>query len=100
MHETIMRLSSAEVAASRQRWTAQLPKLHEWSVDIVSQKVMNQPMGHHLEATIADGLDDFASFFSVGDLELLLEEDGCLLVGGANDTSDEDMVGWIRSRMQ
>jgi hypothetical protein len=57
-------------------------------------------MRHHLEATVADGLDDLAALLDVGNLELLLEEDRGLLIGRLDDPSDEDMVRRRRRRVQ
>jgi len=51
-----------------------------------------EAMSHHLESTCTHGIHDLSTFLKVSDLELLLEEDGCLLVGGLDDSLDEDMV--------
>jgi hypothetical protein len=58
------------------------------------------PMRHHLEATVADGLDDLAALLDVCNLELLLEEDRGLLIGRLDDPGDEDMVRRRRRRVQ
>lgn len=49
-------------------------------------------MSHHLEAPGTDSIDDLGSFFEVGNLELLLEKDGRLLVRGLDNARNEDMV--------
>ena len=47
------------------------------------------PVSHHLETLGTDGVHYLGSLFSIGDLEFLLEEDRCLLVGGLDYTCDE-----------
>lgn len=94
MQATILRRSSALEAASRQRWTAQLPKLpSELDVDKEMEIHEHEPMGHHLETTSTDSVHDLTALFSVRNLQLLLQEDGGLLVGRFDNSSNEDMVG-------
>jgi len=42
---------------------------------------VSEAIGHHLEALGSNGVDDLGALSGIGDLELLLKEDGCLLVG-------------------
>ncbi len=81
MQPTILRLSSALAVASRQRWTAQLPKLCKGLEKIgMMGSEMCVPMSHHLETASAYRVDNFGTLVRVGDLELLLQKDGRLLV--------------------
>lgn len=50
-------------------------------------------MGHHLETTSTNSVHDLTALFSVCDLQLLLQEDGGLLVGRLDNSSNEDMIG-------
>ena len=58
------------------------------------------PVGHHLETASADSIDNLTALFTVSDLELLLQEDRCLLVGGLDDARNEDVVRRRRRRMK
>lgn len=49
-------------------------------------------MGHHLEATSAYSVYNLGTFLQIGHLQLLLKEDGRLLVGGLNDARYEEGV--------
>ena len=57
-------------------------------------------MCHHLEAAGADSVDDLAALLAISDLQLLLQEDGCLLVGRLDDARHEDVVRRRRRRMK
>lgn len=57
-------------------------------------------MRHHLEPARANSVDDLGALLNVGDLELLLEEDGRLLVGGFNNASNKEVVRRRRRGMQ
>ena len=57
-------------------------------------------MRHHLETFRTYGIDNFGSFFSVSNLELLLEEDGSLLVRRLDDTCYEEVVRRSRGGME
>lgn len=57
-------------------------------------------MSHHLKASSAYSIDDLAALLGVSYLELLLKEYGCLLVGGLDDTRDEEVIGWCRRRVE
>ena len=52
----------------------------------------HEPMGHHLETASTDSVHNLTSLFNISNLQLLLQEDGGLLVGGLDNSSDEDMV--------
>ena len=74
MQLTTFLRSSAELAASRHRWTAQFPNLKEdrlW-VKLSGAEVRVIPMGHHLVPSSTYGIDDFGAFVTVSDFEFLL----------------------------
>lgn len=49
-------------------------------------------MGHHLKPARTNRINDLDTFFEVGDLELLLEEDTCLLVRRFDDPGHKYMI--------
>jgi len=57
-------------------------------------------MSHHLKPIGAYSIDDLGPFIKLGDFELLLEEDGSLLVRRLNYASHENVVwrgrGWVQ----
>ena len=53
-------------------------------------------MSHHLKAPSTDSVDDLRTFFGIGDLELLLQENGSLLIGGLDNAGHEQGVWWAR----
>lgn len=57
-------------------------------------------MGHHLEAASAYSVYDFSTLLQISNLQLLLKEDGCLLVGGLDDARYEEGVRRGRRRVQ
>jgi hypothetical protein len=57
-------------------------------------------VGHHLEPPCAYGIDDFGAFLDIRNLELLLEENRRLLIGGLDDTRYKDMIGRRGRRVQ
>jgi hypothetical protein len=93
MQLTIFKRSAGVVAASRQRCTAQLPNLFvRVSFHADRWERRDRPVRHHLEAARADGVNDLPAVLGVGDLELLLEEDGRLLVARTDDARYEEVV--------
>jgi hypothetical protein len=52
----------------------------------------NIPMRHHLEAAIADGVDNLGTLLDIGHLQLLLQKDRRLLVGRLDNSSHKDVV--------
>jgi len=100
MHDTILRLSSAVDAASRHLCTAQLPKLTNVSQKRNVYVLIVLPMGHHFEPTSAYSVNNLAPFFGIGDLELLLEENGRLLVGRLDNARHKDGIRRRRCRME
>ena len=100
MHDTILRLSSAVDAASKHRCTAQLPKLTERNQNNNVKSLLVLPVGHHFKATSAYSVNNFASFFDIGNLELLLKKNRRLLVGGLYNTRNEDRIRWRGRRME
>ena len=50
------------------------------------------PMRHHVKAASANRVHDLSALLAVGDLQLLLEEYGGLLVGRLDDAGDKQMV--------
>lgn len=42
-------------------------------------------MSHHLEAPCTNGVNNLSPFYSIRDFQLLLQENGCLLVGRLDD---------------
>jgi hypothetical protein len=82
MQLTTFLRSSAELAASRHRWTAQFPNLEAgklWA-NRLGYNARVVPMGHHLIATGTYGVDDLGAFVSIGNFEFLLQENGGLLI--------------------
>lgn len=57
-------------------------------------------MCHHLEPFSAYSVNDSSSFLHIGDLELLLEEDRCLLVGGLDDPRHKYVIWRGRGGVQ
>lgn len=57
-------------------------------------------MSHHLVALGADGVNYFDPFVFVDDFQFLLQEDGCLLIGGFNNTVHEENIWGARGWMQ
>lgn len=54
---------------------------------------MNVPMSHHLKTASAYSVHDLRSLLAIRDLELLLKEDGRLLVGRLDDARNKKMIG-------
>lgn len=57
-------------------------------------------MGHHLEAASAYSVYNFSTLLQISNLQLLLKEDGCLLVRGLDDARYEEGVRRGRRRVQ
>ena len=61
-------------------------------------------MSHHFKSAGAYSIDDLASFVNVGDLQLLLEKNGSLLVRGLDNAFHEHVVwgrgGWVEERKE
>lgn len=51
-------------------------------------------MSHHFETLCTDSVNNFSAFFGIGHFQLLLEEDGSLLVRGFDNSSNKEMVRW------
>lgn len=49
-------------------------------------------MSHHFETPGTDSIDNLSPLFEVGNLELLLEKYGRLLVRGFDNARNEDVV--------
>ena len=101
MQLTTFLRSSAELAASRHRWTAQFPNLEAGRLQNngSGNKARAIPMCHHLIATGTYGIDDLSTFVSVSNFEFLLQENGSLLIRGLDYARDELIVGRRRGRV-
>ena len=82
MQLTTFLRSSAELAASRHRWTAQFPNLEAGRPQ--NNRSGNEarlvPVCHHLVSTGTYGVDDLGTFVSIGNFKFLLQENGRLLI--------------------
>jgi hypothetical protein len=91
-------------AASKHRWTAQLPKLPKGrELDRLSALCLIQiklPVGHHLESLGAYSIDDLGTLTRIGDLEFLLKKYRRLLVRKFYNSRDKEMVWWGRGGVQ
>ena len=82
MQLTTFLRSSAELAASRHRWTAQFPNLETGRLqnNRSDDEARVVPVCHHLVSTGTYGVDDLGTFVSTGNLEFLLQENRSLLI--------------------
>lgn len=82
MQLTTFLRSSAELAASRHRWTAQFPNLEAGGLqnNRPDDEARVVPVCHHLISTGAYGVYDLGTFVSIGNFKFLLQENGGLLI--------------------
>jgi hypothetical protein len=82
MQLTTFLRSSAELAASRHRWTAQFPNLEAGRLqnNRSGDEARVVPVCHHLVTASTYGVDDLGAFVSIGNFKFLLQENGSLLI--------------------